>query len=173
MTLQERIEQLDDFTILNFYNHFTAKLIAQLNTDLSTIVDSIPDSIRALPEVDGVIQADPSVMGENIAKKEAVEFARQSLLFWANDPQLSPVLDDLLTNYRDNNANAGVLLELGGAVSMIFLMATSSVKRDKDGNWDINILGLSAEDVKVRIELIKALFQVIPESVAKWFPFSK
>ncbi len=68
MTLQERIEQLDDFTLLNFYNHFTASLIAKLNTDLTTIVNSVPDSIRKLPEVDRVVQADPSVMGETVAK---------------------------------------------------------------------------------------------------------
>lgn len=102
-----------------------------------------------------------------------MEFAHQTLLFWANDPKLAPVLDDLLTNYRDNKQNAGVLLELGGAVSMIFLMATSSVKRDKDGKWEINILGLSAEDVKVRIDLIKELFGVIPEALAKCSPFLK
>lgn len=171
MTLQERIGKLDDFSLLNFYNFFTASLIAQLSTDLPTIVDRIPESIRAISEVDRVIQADPGVMGEPIAKQEAVTFARQTLLFWANDPQLSPVLDDLLSNYRDNTANAGVLLELGGAVSMILLMSTSSVKRDKDGKWEFNILGLSAEEIEERRKLIIALLKAFPEAVAKYFPF--
>ena len=156
MTLQERIDQLDDFTLMNFYNHFTASLIEKLNADLPTIVGSIPESIRTLPEVDGMLQAD---MGEVVETTEAITFARQSLSFWANDPQLAPVLDEMLTNYRDNTAGAGVLLELSGAVSMILILATSSIKRDKYGRWEINLLGLSAKEVMARVEAIKELLK--------------
>jgi hypothetical protein len=173
MILQERIDQLDDFTLLKFYNHFTATLIAQINADLPTIIAIIPDSIRHLPEIDSVLQADPGVMGKTVQSGEAVAFARQTLSFWANDPQLVPLLDDLLTNYRDTELAAGVLLELGGAVSMLLLMGTSSIKRHKDGTWEINILGLPAEDVDARIRLIKALFKSIPEAIASYFPYFK
>ncbi|MEP7128597.1 MAG: hypothetical protein ABI729_07005 [Chitinophagales bacterium] len=160
----QQIEAMDEFRLLRFFNYFSNILFNKVNADLEQIIDLMPGEIKNLPEMKVVVNQEAKY-SKPLEQKEAVDFARTSLRQMAQDDSMEPALAEAIKNYRDDEQPAGVILALGGAVSFIYLLATSKIIY-KNKKWEINLGGnRDPKEIEGVTNLVKELFNVIPNSI--------
>jgi hypothetical protein len=159
------IQTMDNFRLLRFFNYFSTTLFNKVDADAETIIGQLPQDVKSIPEMKTVINHEEHY-SMPLEREEAIKFARTSLLQLANNENTGPALAEAIKNYRDDEQSAEVILAMGGVVSFIMLLATSKIKYETGKGWDVNIVG-HREGMKDIIELVKTLFNVIPESILK------
>lgn len=119
--LQARIEKMNDFQLLRFFDYFTNEVFRGLHTSLEEIMGSMPVDQQLLPEVLATQRLDDALSAQAIPKAEAARFARNTLHSWAETTPFSELLENALNQYRDTEQSADVILAVGAAVSMVLL----------------------------------------------------
>ena len=110
-----------------------------------------------------VQKADEAVFEKPMDNGEAVAFARQSLMLLASDTATEPLISDTLQNWKDDSMIAGTILAIGGAISLVMLLATSEISYSKQDGLKIGIGTIKDKDqVAARTDMIKSLFNIIP-----------
>ncbi|TKK67641.1 hypothetical protein FC093_12870 [Ilyomonas limi] len=159
------IENMDGFRLLRFFNHFSTTLFDKVDADAETIIRHLPANVKNIPEMKTVMD-NQEQYSMPLESEEAIKFARASLLQLAQEKNTAPALAEAIKNYKDDEQSAEVILAMGGVVSFIMLLATSKIKYETGKGWEVNVLG-NREGIKDIIELIKTLFNAIPESILK------
>lgn len=163
----EKLQAMDDFRLLRFFNHLNNSLSQNLEEDEETVMQYVPDQVMEMDEMQDILQLQEGYETA-LDQKEAATFARNALELLAQNPITEPALAESLTNYKDNEMAAGAILALGGAVSFIVLLSTSKLTYEKEKGWELNIGGnRNPEEIKGVTELIKTLVGVIPDAVLK------
>lgn len=162
-----QIESMDDFRLLRFFNYFSNTLFNKVDADVETIMNHLPQDVKNIPEMQSVVNHEEQY-SMPLDQKEAIEFARTSLLQLANDENFEPALAEAIKNYKDDEQPAAEILALGAAVSFILLLATSKIAYKSGKGWQVNIGGnRNPEEIKSVTGLVKELFNVIPDSIRK------
>jgi len=162
-----QIESMDDFRLLRFFNYFSNTLFNKVDVDMETIMNQLPQDVKNISEMQTVINHEEQY-SMLLDQKEAIEFARTSLLQLANNENFEPALAEAIKNYRDDEMPAAEILALGAAVSFILLLATSKISYKSGKGWVINIGGEGTpEKIVSKTALVKELFNVIPNSILK------
>ncbi len=120
-TLQAKLEKMNDFQLLRFFDYFSNEVFRGMDTSVGEIVGSMPSDQQLMPEMLAAQRLDDTLAGEAIPKAEAVQFARNLLHSWAETPPFSPLLETALDQYRDTEQSADVILAVGAAISMVLL----------------------------------------------------
>lgn len=137
-SVKERIQQMDDFQLLRFFEHFSKEIFGGLQNDLGEIQAGIPPDVQAIPEMDQLAEMDAARALQQLPKEQAVYYARSILVYWAADDQLSQILAAVLDNYKDDEMAAGVILAIGTALSMILVSSTANFKV-KIGGFELSV----------------------------------
>ncbi len=159
------IQTMDDFRLLRFFKYFSTTLFNKVDADAETIIAELPEEVKNIPDMKAVMN-NQEQYSMPLEPDEAIKFARQSLLQLATNENTGPALAEAIKNYRDDEQSAEVILAMGGVVSFIMLLATSQIKYESKKGWLID-LGGNREGLKDITELVKTLFNVIPESILK------
>lgn len=163
----DRLNQMDDFQVLRFFNYLNNSLAEKVTQEAEDVVSKIPKEIRNNEEMQQVLQLQPEY-DRPLKQDEAAKFARAALELMARNPQTMPALSESLKNYKDNEMAVGAILALGGAVSFIVLLSTSKLTYKTGSGWELNLGGnRNPEEIKGVTELVKVLFNVIPDSLLK------
>ncbi len=166
-TTLEKLNSMDDFQILRFFNHLNNSLTQQLKDDADKVMQQAPDQVLESEEMQKLLQVQDE-FATQLDQQDAAKFARQALGFMATDPNSEQALAESLANYKDNEMAVGAILALGGAVSFILLLSTSKLTYKKGEGWELNLGGnRDPQEIKGVTNLVKTLFNVIPDSVMK------
>lgn len=162
-----KLQAMDDFQILRFFNYVNNSLAQEVKDDAETVINTVPDQVKEMSEMQQVLQLQ-SEYETPLEQKEAAKFARTALELMAQNSETEPAISESLANYKDNEMAVGAILALGGAVSFIVLLSTSKLSYSKKKGWELNLGGnRKPEEIKGVTELVKVLFNVIPDSILK------
>ncbi|MBE7171951.1 MAG: hypothetical protein INR73_15290 [Williamsia sp.] len=169
MTTTERIEQLSDFKSLRLYTHISNLIYDSIDADMDTLIRNMPPEIAATAEMKQIANAvDSTVFEKALDSNEAVAFARESLAILASLPATSQLVTNELDNWKDGSMLAETILAVGGAISLVMLLATSEITYDKKNGLKVGIGSVKdKEQVDARRRIIESLFKVIP-NVKSW-----
>lgn len=159
-----QIESMDDFRLLRFFNYFSNTLFNKVDADAETIMNQLPQDVKNIPEMQLVVNHEEQY-SMPLDQKEAIEFARTSLLQLANDENFESALAEAIKNYKDDEQPAAEILALGAAVSFILFMATYKITYKSGKGWEVD--DRNTEEIKSITGLVKELFNVIPDSILK------
>lgn len=163
MTVLEKMDALSDFRVLRFYEHISRKLLHAANTDAATIIAKMPSEMADTDEMKAVQGASGNSFDKPLDDKTAVAFARKSLTVLAVTPAGKAFLEDELDSYRDTDMVAESILAIGGAISLVMLVANSEISYDRQNGLRIGIGTIKDKDqVQARTGMLQALLNVIP-----------
>lgn len=163
MTTIEKLNSLDDFRLLRFYEHISNKLLQVANTDAATLMGKMPAEMVNTLEMQAIQDAGKASFEKALDSKTAVTFARKSLVTLAAEPAIQAFIDDELTTYKDSGMVAETILAIGGAISLVMLVANSEISYDKQNGLRIGMGTIKDKDqVQARTEMLQTLLNVIP-----------
>jgi len=163
--LVKRINALDNYQVLRFFNAFGQQLFDGLDTTTDQLKSGIPVSIKSTPVFKQVESLPDDVLQTEMNSWNAVLFARTTLIYWAQDEALAGLVEKFLDNYKDDELGALENLSKGFALAMILFAATSEIKI-KIGNMEIvkksanpeTVEASAAAFLKEEQKMIKILF---------------
>lgn len=161
MTTLERVQQLDDFKALRLFRHIEGEMVLKVKEDLGVIMDHLPENVKHMEAIQNLEDVDQNKFLEPIEQQKAVEIAKVSLAYMAEDPGLEPYLKDKLENWKDNEMVAGTILAVGGALSAVMIMSTFRVSYNKADGWDFSIGAAKDQQSETIKTIFEALFRVL------------
>ena len=131
MELPERLAALSDFAAVAACQDLADALAkrrgAALLDDADTLGAALPRTADAAALKAGLLEN----YHLSLPPEVSIELARAMLAAAAAEPELAPLLEQLLDENRDTRQFALEVLALGAAISMVIVSATTT--RDKDG----------------------------------------
>ena len=121
---KEKIQAMDDFQVVRFFEAFAQQLVEGTQTSLDAIKGSVPRSIKALDGWEGIEGLSPERAAQIMEPTTAVETTRTLLTHLAQDATFGPLMNDFLASYRDDELVADVILSVG-LVATVLLMAAA------------------------------------------------
>jgi hypothetical protein len=121
---KEKIQAMDDFQVVRFFEAFAQQLVVGTQTPFDAIKGSIPGSIKALAGWEGIEGLSPERAAQVMEPTAAVETTRTLLTHLAEDATFGPLMNDFLASYRDDELVADVILTVG-LVATVLLMAAA------------------------------------------------
>jgi len=157
--LEKRINKLDDFQLLRFFNYLGQSLFEGIEASSEELKNGIPHPVKAINEINKIDKLPKHAFEAELSSKEAIAFARITLLNWANDDTLSHLVEHALNSYKDDELVAETILAFGFAASMILLTATTGVK--------IKIGNMTIEKKAASVEMVKAIVESLSNVISK------
>jgi hypothetical protein len=121
MTTFQRIESMNDFQILRFFDYFSTEIFNHTAISIEKLLSNLPAEVQLMPEILALTKLDDTVAGTAMKKQEAASLVRLLLLEWAKDAHLSKILAKALENYKDTAQSVEVILAIGAALSMVLM----------------------------------------------------
>ncbi len=164
--LIDKINAMDGFQVVRFYNHFSKQLFEGLEITKEQVWSGIPQSIRDIPQLAHLKDLSKEERITQLKPEQAALIARSTLIGYAEDETFSPLIQNACDSYEDNTMCGGLILAVGAAASMMLLIATTRV-RGKVGNVEFEKTTASPELVEKMFEpfakIIESLFGKSPE----------
>lgn len=160
MTILEKVKSLDDFKALRLFRNIEAELSQHAATDAEELLTQLPETIQQLPEVEQLKAADDTTLDAAVPDAEAIQTARASLEWMAENPGTSEYLADKLENWKDNEMVAQTILAVGGALSAVMLLSTFKISYDKKKGLQLSLGYYTADQIEPIKLIFKALFKV-------------
>lgn len=135
-TVQERIQAMDDFIIVRFFDQFGKAVLNNTELSLDEAVESVPDSVRALPGFSQMVKQGLDQEDTYLSAADSAQMARGVLLALSQDAALAPMLESELAKFKDDKLVVDVILSIGFVSMMILISATTEVKFS-NGKWTI------------------------------------
>ena len=123
----ERIKALDDFQVVLFFNYFSQKVFAGLNSSLEDVLAGVPESIRNTNSFAQIERLAAEDIQDNLNPKQSALIARQVLLGLAADETFERIIATALDRFDDRELG-GNMINAAIAVSMILVTATTAVE---------------------------------------------
>ncbi len=134
--LKERIQALDDFQIVRFFEHFSHQLVAGANVTLDQIKKGIPESTRTFGGFSQIETLSPSQAEQPLEPSASIATSRNILVYLTDDDEFAPVIGRVLDTYRDDELVAGIVLAVGLVASVLLIAATTEFEGEI-GNFKI------------------------------------
>jgi hypothetical protein len=150
-SVRERIQTLDDFQVVRFFDRFSRQLIAGANVSLDQIKSGIPDSARALEGFAQIENLAPELAERCLDPSASAALARNILVALSGDAEFAPLIESALDRYRDDELVADVILAIGLVASMLLIIATTEFTAEGK-NWKFAKKRASPELVKAITE---------------------
>ena len=155
MNTINRIEALDEYEVLDFFEYFSQKIFVGLDKDYSLKKDAITNVPNAIRNTDSFAQIE-KLASENIQNnldpEQSVLIARKVLLALATDKTFETILSTALNEYSgDEDLGDFKIIQAGVAVSMVLLTATTKVKA--------NVFDIEIEKTTPKPELVDSLMK--------------
>jgi hypothetical protein len=165
-SLGERIQILDDFQVVRFFDRFSRQLIAGANVSLDHIKSGIPDSARALEGFEQIENLSHELAEQCLDPSTSATLARSILTALSANTQFAPLIESVLDGYRDDELVADAILAVGLVASMLLIIATTEFTAEGK-NWKFTKRGASPELVKAITEPCAKLISILsPEGSA-------
>ena len=153
MNTINRIEALDEYEVLDFFEYFSQKIFAGLDKDYSLKKDAIinvPNTIRNTDSFAQIEKLASENIQNNLNPEQSVLIARKVLLALATDESFETILATALNEYSgDEEMGDFKIIQAGVAVSMILLTASTKVKA--------NVFDIEIEKTTPNPELVDSL----------------
>jgi len=159
--LVDRLNRLDDFQVVRFFNHFSQQLFEGMDVTKEQVLSGIPPSIRELPGFSRIESLSPEERKAQLESSESVAIARSILVNLAQDATFSPLVERALDTYKDDKLFAGAILAIGAAASMILVAATTQAKG--------KVFGIELVKEKANPDLVKAILEPFSKALTKLF----
>jgi hypothetical protein len=156
--LQARLNALDDFQVVRFFEHFGEQLFDSMEVPLDRVKAGIPEIMRDIPGFAQIENLPPDQAERLIAPAEAATLARNTLLLLGDDATLAPLIERSLDSYRDDAMVADVILAVGFVASMILIAATTEVEG--------TIMGVKFKKAQASAALVKAVVEPFAKVVS-------
>lgn len=127
-TIKDRIEKMDDFQVVRFFEYFGQQVFEGSTASLEQIKNGIPESTRALPAFQRLENLTEEETERLLDLSQSAPVARGMLLALADDERFAPLIEAALDSYSDTEMVAEVVLAVGFAVSLVLMVATSAFK---------------------------------------------
>lgn len=157
--LKKRLQAMDDFQIVRFFEAFGQELIAGTGVSLDELTARIPAPTRAVAGVSQLEQLTPEQAETVLDPATSAAMARRILLALADDETFAPLLEQALATYRDEELVADVVLAVGMVASVLLMTAATEVEG--------KIAGVKFKKRKVDPELVKAVVEPFANALAR------
>ena len=97
---KEKIQAMDDFQVVRFFEAFAQQLAVGTQTPFDAIKGSIPPLIKSLAGWEGIEGLSPERAAQVMEPTAAVETTRTLLTHLAEDATFGPLMNDFLASYR-------------------------------------------------------------------------
>jgi hypothetical protein len=154
---RDRINAMDDFQVMRFFEHFGRELLGQIDAPLDQLLAGVPAALRKEAVFTHIEQLGEADAERAMPAADAVLFVRGTLLQLADDRQFAPLLDAILADYRDDAMVVDIILAVGFAASMVLLVATTGIEI-RIGNVKIKKETASADMVRAILEPLSKVF---------------
>lgn len=148
-SVKERVQAMDDFQVVRFFEAFSEQLLAGSNTPLEAIKSGIPASTRTVTGWRQIEDLTPAQAEQILSPADAAATARHVLGHLADDATFGPILETFLASYRDDELVADVVLAIGLVASVLLVAASTE--------FEGKIAGVTFKKGKVDPETLKAL----------------
>ena len=132
-SLQERIEQLDDYKAVQLLGEYSNRLFEGLETELEEMLDGVPPELKDTELFQQAQSLSQEERDRPLSESRSAELARDLLRYFAQDPSLAPSLETTMNEYKDDRLIVGAILATGVAISMIIVAATTQAKGEIGG----------------------------------------
>ena len=163
MNTIQRIESMNDFQILRFFEYFSTEIFNNTAVSVNELLSNLPAEVQLMPEILALIKLDDAVAGTAMKKQEAASLVRLLLLEWASDENLSKILTKALAQYKDTAQSVEVILALGAALSMVLMTLGKRDLQFQGFGVSVNILSPNSPDKTT----VQNHFIPIPEATTK------
>jgi hypothetical protein len=154
----DRLQAMDDFQIVRFFQFFSQSLVESAKVDSDTLLAAVPSEVRSAPGFAGVVNADEAQAERLLNPAEAARAARAVLLPLARDPATAPIVRNGLAEFRDDKLAVDVVIAFGVVASVLLIAAT--VEFDgKIGNFTFKKGKVEAETLKAITEPLLGLLK--------------
>lgn len=155
--LSKRIQDLDDFRVMRFYEHFAQTLFDGLDVDTDELLAQVPEELRMSPELAPLVNLTGPGRRNALKFDDAALCARETLLTLAKHPGFEAALAQALDEYRDDAMVADIILAVGMAASMIIVAATTSIRcRYANGKFEFEF-GKTVASPKMVTSIVSSL----------------
>jgi hypothetical protein len=148
-TIKDRIEKMDDFQVVRFFEYFGQEVIEGSTASLDQIKSGVPEATRTLPGFQRLETLSEEEAERLLDLSQSATVARGMLLVLADDECFAPVIEAALASYSDSEMVAEVVLAVGFAVSLVLMAATSELKG--------SVFGITLKKRAATPEMIKAI----------------
>lgn len=155
----EKLNKLDDYQIVRFFDHFSQQVFNGLDVDMNTILDGIPESVKELNGFSELTHLSSEQKNKKMDVSNSAPVARTILLTLAEDEQFGILLQKAFDSFKDDEMVADIILAVGAAVSMILVAATTQLKG--------KIFGMEVKKDKATPNMIKAVGELFKDMVPK------
>lgn len=160
-TIKDRIEKMDDFQVVRFFEYFGEQVFEGSTASLDQIKDGVPEATRALPAFQRLENLTEEETERLLDLSQSAGVARGMLLVLADDERFAPVIQAALDSYSDTEMVAEVVLAVGFAVSLVLMAATSELKG--------NVFGITLKKGAATPEMIRAITEPFSNMVSGIF----
>jgi hypothetical protein len=148
-SVKERIQLLDDFQVVRFFEDFSRQLVAGATVSLDQIKSGIPEATRALEGFAQIENLTPDLAERSLEPSVSAAMARNILVHLANDTEFGALIERALDTYRDDELVAEVILAVGVVASMLLIAATIEFEGE--------VAGIKFKKGKADPEVVKAI----------------
>lgn len=127
-SLEKRIEQLDDYTVVQIINEYANRVFEGLETTTEDLMRGVTPELKDTELFQKAQTLTPEERDRPLSEAQSAELARELLTSFARDATLAPTLEATLNDYKDERLLVGAILATGVAVSMIIVAATITAK---------------------------------------------
>lgn len=156
--VQERIQELDDFQVTRFFEHFSRQLVGGASVSLNQIKEGIPEDVRTVEGFEQVENLTPDLADRSLDSSVSAAIARNTLLNLAGDPEFGPLIERALDTYRDDELVADVILAVGLVTSILLIAATTEFEGE--------VAGITFRKGKADLETVKVITEPFAKALA-------
>lgn len=127
-SLEARVEALPGHLAIRILEHASQRLFEGLETPHEEMIQAALPKLQGSGLVEQVQGMSAEQRAQPLPEEASAEIARGLLLCYARDPDLAPLVEASLQDYRDDKLMAGTILATGVAISMIIVAATTRLK---------------------------------------------
>ena len=124
----DRIQLMDDFQVVRFFEAFTHQLMASSDTPFEAIRAGVPATTRCLVGWELLAGLTADQADKPLPAVIVAPIARRILTMLAEDMTFEPAIEVFLESYRDDALVADVLLAVGLVASILMMVASTSFK---------------------------------------------
>lgn len=156
-----RIQELDNFQVVRFYQYFAQELFNAIDVDLNELLSQIPEQIKETPEIASILSLTGPVSETILSFDDSVVCARKSLTALARQSGSQEALGQMLEEYRDDALTIKAAVNVGLVASMIIIATCGCklnyVSPDKTLSLTISKPSASTEMVETAAKVVRDL----------------
>lgn len=124
LTARERLESMDDFQIVRFFQYWSGSLCDGAVTEYEAIVDGVPPEISGSAVFTSISELTQEQAAASVHPADSVRLARAVLEPLASTPEVGPTIEAALDSFHDEKLVVDVILAVGLVTSVLLIVST-------------------------------------------------